>query len=876
MGATAASSVLLLLLLIQTSTATTVPVRSARDLALALADGAVLRALIQVPFLNLTDDAFDGLSTPILITRNFTMEGDPRLPDWPLLVLTARRKMQLGAFSRIIITHLTGYRHRTDNGGRMPGADSLAPSAPGTQGALLVQLDSALLLDYCYPKAIAEKNYAGIKRPAAFPGEQRYEVSAPQVGCRTDTELLTQRCYPSVIIHSDIAMPAAEPDLAGNPAYAWYNAWLINTTGLCINLLSDACIEEFGALGCFLKQRRVADQEPSLLPWLREHHFLEGLTLGSAPADDGGSGQPQPANVTAAQGGASGSGGGGNDAGSIGIAVGVAVGGAALLAIVAAVALVVVKRRRARSAQGTKPGWVETSESSAGALPRESDVGLGQDNAAALVIKIAPEPRNSCAQATTTAPCGSGTFSDFPLAADGSQTGSQPLYSPLAPAALASGTPMAAAPSSHEDAVVTMRTPFHQSFSARALLVSGGPPAPRRSMVPTCSSCLDDEMLEEREGEEEEQEHTRGSRFTSRVVLTALRNAAYASGNSVTSGPNGWEGRNAGAYTASGALVSGERASAGTATASVEVEEGADPPEVVELLPGVLGKGAFGRVQEGRYRGELVAVKLIHAEGDAAAGDTCQLTKALAQELEVLARCQHPNIVRLLAACMEPPRPFCVLERMETSLDKVLYGKTVNPDASTAEGDAALLSLPTVLHIAREIARGLDFLHPTIMHRDLKPANCLMNDPWGASPVVKISDFGLSRLRETMLITLAPEAGTAAYLAPECFDVEGAGRLSHRADMWSFGVVLWEMLAGIRPWRGMGPVPIAIQITVHGRRLAMPPREGPGRDAARWPRRLLRLIASCWERDPMRRPAAADVVKQLSLMIEEAQNRQQP
>ncbi|KAG2485565.1 hypothetical protein HYH03_015730 [Edaphochlamys debaryana] len=248
---------------------------------------------------------------------------------------------------------------------------------------------------------------------------------------------------------------------------------------------------------------------------------------------------------------------------------------------------------------------------------------------------------------------------------------------------------------------------------------------------------------------------------------------------------------------------------------------------VVRLLPEVLGKGAFGRVRKGVYRGRYVAVKQLLGEHDLDCASTAKaLETTFNQELEVLARCEHPCIVRLLAACAKPPTPFVVLEMLETSLDKVLYGS----------GARRLLPVPLVLHIGLEVARGLEYLHPTVTHRDLKPANVLINDPWGPKPVVKLT---------------------------ECFDVTNS-LISHKADMFAFGVLLWEMLSGTQPWRGLGIVEVAYQITMMGRRLPLPPAvlDAP---PDRWPRKVVQLIQQCWDSDPARRPAAAEAVKWLAL-----------
>ncbi|KXZ41557.1 hypothetical protein GPECTOR_395g218 [Gonium pectorale] len=156
----------------------------------------------------------------------------------------------------------------------------------------------------------------------------------------------------------------------------------------------------------------------------------------------------------------------------------------------------------------------------------------------------------------------------------------------------------------------------------------------------------------------------------------------------------------------------------GSASAAASSSVSSSAAFEVELLSTVLGKGGFGRVVEGRYRRQLVAVKLIlddslgawgfktstaggkagaadasgtsqyhsavesgqqQAKGAAAGpadnGTTSHLVEALRAEVEVLGRCAHPNIITLLAACLTPPRLCLVMERMDTSLDKLIFGR---------------------------------------------------------------------------------------------------------------------------------------------------------------------------------------------------------
>ncbi|KAG2491585.1 hypothetical protein HYH03_010152 [Edaphochlamys debaryana] len=273
----------------------------------------------------------------------------------------------------------------------------------------------------------------------------------------------------------------------------------------------------------------------------------------------------------------------------------------------------------------------------------------------------------------------------------------------------------------------------------------------------------------------------------------------------------------------------------------------------VQLQPLVLGHGVLGRVYAGEADGQAVAVKLLpESLGDLSSAAAVQ------QELEVLARCTHPCVVRVLAACTKPPRPCIVMERMETSLDGLLYGR---PDT--------LLPLPVVVHIALEVARGLEYLHPTVLHGDLKPGNVLISNPDSATPDVKITDAGLSQARrEATLQTGHPDPGTAAYLAPESFKPVDEV-VTCKTDIYSWGVLVWEALAGVQPWLGLTSANIALYVHEYDARLPMPPHGTRGEDSSRWPGMMVRLLTECWDKDPLRRPAAAELVRRL-LVIQQA------
>ncbi|KAG2491327.1 hypothetical protein HYH03_010332 [Edaphochlamys debaryana] len=197
-------------------------------------------------------------------------------------------------------------------------------------------------------------------------------------------------------------------------------------------------------------------------------------------------------------------------------------------------------------------------------------------------------------------------------------------------------------------------------------------------------------------------------------------------------------------------------AGGGPGSAHVHAAGECGEQDAVTLLPRVLGMGAFGKVYEGEFRGERVAVKVLSGLFGSALqlAASPEAAECLRREVEVLGRVSHPNVVRLLAACVTHPR------------------------------------MGLVLTIAIHVAGGLSYLHPTIVHRDLKPANVLISGYGTPDLVAKITDFGLARLRSMHQSTANPEAGTAAYTAPECFDVTNHV-VTHAADMYSFGVLLW-------------------------------------------------------------------------------------
>lgn len=241
-----------------------------------------------------------------------------------------------------------------------------------------------------------------------------------------------------------------------------------------------------------------------------------------------------------------------------------------------------------------------------------------------------------------------------------------------------------------------------------------------------------------------------------------------------------------------------------------------------------LGAGAMGRV----YRavdsrdGRSVALKVLHA----AAAPDAESVARMQREATIVAGIASPHIVRTIDAGRHAGQPFLVMEFVDgPTLAAVLKVRPVLP-----AGEA--------LAVMRQIALGLDAAHRHgVVHRDLKPSNVML-----AGDIVKVLDFGLARSEgDPTLTTTGAYLGTPAYSAPE--RVEQRGDI--RSDIYSAGVILFRMLAGVPPFEASTPWAV-----LHAHRFMPPP---PLPESA--PRPLQALVLRCLAKVPDERypnPAA--------------------
>ncbi|HVY44471.1 MAG TPA: serine/threonine-protein kinase, partial [Minicystis sp.] len=222
----------------------------------------------------------------------------------------------------------------------------------------------------------------------------------------------------------------------------------------------------------------------------------------------------------------------------------------------------------------------------------------------------------------------------------------------------------------------------------------------------------------------------------------------------------------------------------------------------------LIGDGGMGSVYEARHEvlGTTVALKFLHAELTRRPG----LVQRFLQEARVSAQIQSPNVVRVTDVDQTPNGlAFIVMELLDGRTLQALYEELYKNRQRLSYADA--------LEYAIQMLDGVSAAHKTgIVHRDLKPDNVMITKGPRGEPVIKLLDFGIAKLRianasgEPVARGLTRPGvimGTPEYMAPE--QAYSADAVDSRADIFSLGVIIFEMLAGRRPVGGDEPQQIA-------------------------------------------------------------------
>ncbi|CAD5194278.1 unnamed protein product [Musa acuminata subsp. malaccensis] len=254
-----------------------------------------------------------------------------------------------------------------------------------------------------------------------------------------------------------------------------------------------------------------------------------------------------------------------------------------------------------------------------------------------------------------------------------------------------------------------------------------------------------------------------------------------------------------------------------------------------------IGIGSYGEVYHADWHGTEVAVKKFLDQG--LSGDALEQFR---YEVKIMSRLRHPNVVLFMGAVTRPPNLSILTEFLPRgSLYRLLHRPNVQLDENRR------------LKMALDVAKGMNHLHtshPTIVHRDLKSPNLLVDKNW----VVKVSDFGLSRLKHHTFLSSKSTAGTPEWMAPEVLRNEPS---NEKCDVYSFGVILWELATLRMPWSGMNPMQVVGAVGFQNRRLDIPEEVNP---------MVAQIITDCWQSEPNERPSFAQLMsclKQLQKLV---------
>jgi serine/threonine-protein kinase len=259
----------------------------------------------------------------------------------------------------------------------------------------------------------------------------------------------------------------------------------------------------------------------------------------------------------------------------------------------------------------------------------------------------------------------------------------------------------------------------------------------------------------------------------------------------------------------------------------------------------LLGEGGMGRVYLAKQTdlGRQVVVKVMH---DNVAADP-KFRERFQRETLLMARFQHPHVVTLFDASLSDPQgPCIVMEYIRgITLDTLLHR---NNRLSPARAGRLLGQLCEALQAAHQEG---------IVHRDLKPANLMVVDPDTPYEKVKVMDFGLAKLLDVRPVNYQKisdtgtdfAVGTPGYISPE--QVRGE-EIDHRSDLYSVGVILFELLTGRLPFTGDETMDVLLAHATE------PPPSFASLGASTWvPPAIEAVVQSCLAKNPADRPAGA-------------------
>ncbi|KAK0415816.1 hypothetical protein QR680_012135 [Steinernema hermaphroditum] len=261
-----------------------------------------------------------------------------------------------------------------------------------------------------------------------------------------------------------------------------------------------------------------------------------------------------------------------------------------------------------------------------------------------------------------------------------------------------------------------------------------------------------------------------------------------------------------------------------------------------------IGSGNFCVVYKGNYKRCDVAIKVCQPRNEQTASEDVEHRRAanakrqLLQEGSIMANLTHPNIITFIGICCDQP-PVCIVMELCTGGSLIEHLFKFGDEISIGER----------VEYCNQASNGMAYLHSkNLVHRDLAARNCLFN----VYGILKIADFGLSKILNNVLDKNAKGKGgdlpiPLRWMAPE--GLREAATVSQKSDVWSFGVVMFEIFNnGQRPWNNDDEWPLK-RIATHIRKGIMPvPPE-------KTPESLKQLMKACWRLDPAERSSFAEI-----------------
>ncbi|CAH8356162.1 unnamed protein product [Eruca vesicaria subsp. sativa] len=284
---------------------------------------------------------------------------------------------------------------------------------------------------------------------------------------------------------------------------------------------------------------------------------------------------------------------------------------------------------------------------------------------------------------------------------------------------------------------------------------------------------------------------------------------------------------------------------------SLQIIKNEDLEELKEL-----GSGTFGTVYHGKWRGSDVAIKRIKKSCfSGRSSEQERLTGEFWGEADILSKLHHPNVVAFYGVVKDGPGGTLatVTEYMvDGSLRHVLVRRDRHLDRRKK------------LIIAMDAAFGMEYLHSkNIVHFDLKCDNLLVNLKDPSRPICKVGDFGLSKIKRNTLVS-GGVRGTLPWMAPELLN-GSSSKVSEKVDVFSFGIVLWEILTGEEPYANMHYGLIIGGIVSNSLRPTIP---------ALCDDEWRTLMEECWAPNPTARPSFTEIAGRLRVMSSAASSTQ--